>query len=100
MASIRKGGHRKVFTDAQNSALREALVDLHKKRNLSQTALGAILGIKQQNAGRLLKEDDDNGFSYESGTRLVRYLGFAGVDTFFRSRGVSLPSEPPQARSA
>ncbi len=100
MATIRKGrGHPEVFTEQQNAELRGALAELKSKRNYSQTAVGEILGVGQQAAGRLLKSDAA-GFSYATATRLVRFLGYAGVDTFFRAKGVALPSEPPQARSA
>lgn len=77
-----------VFTPRQNRALRAALRTLRQQRDLSQMGLGRLLGIAQQNAGRLLTVDDA-GFSYDTATRLVRELGFAGVDTFFASKGIA-----------
>ena len=99
MATLKKSGHRKVFGDAQNAALREALGELKNRKDLSQTALGKILGIKQQNVGRLLNSSTD-GFSYATATSLVRALGYASPDTFFRAKGVATANEFPEARSA
>lgn len=78
-----------VFNDEQNRELRAALQQMKVKRHFSQVALGQILGIAQQNVGRLL-DGDEGGFSYESATRLVRRIGFSGVDHFFARRGVAL----------
>lgn len=83
------------FTSAQNEALRAALAEVHGRKNISQAKLGEILGCNQQNAGRLLKSA---GFSYVSATRLVRFLGYAGVDTFFRAKNVLLPDEALASR--
>lgn len=90
---------RRVFTDGQNAALHVVLRDLQQRRHYSGVALAQLLGIEQQNASRLLKSADE-GFSYRSATRLVRLAGFAGVDTFFRARGVALPEEIPHQKSA
>jgi hypothetical protein len=89
-------GHPEVFTTDQNAELRAALRELQRQHNHSQAALGALLGIAQQTAGRLLRLDAA-GFSYASATRLVRACGFGGVDSFFRARGVALASSPPPA---
>lgn len=89
---------RAVFTKEQNEALRTALADVRDRKKLPQSKVGEILGCNQQNACRLLRSA---GFSYTTATRLVRFLGFASVDTFFRSRGVSLPdAENVHARAA
>lgn len=77
-----------VFTVRQNRALRAALRTLRQQRELSQMGLGRLLGIAQQNAGRLLTVDDA-GFSYDTATRLVRELGFDGVDAFFTKKGIA-----------
>jgi transcriptional regulator with XRE-family HTH domain len=92
-------GKRSVFSSAQNEVLRAALLELKKRKGLSQTELGELLGVKQQNAGRLLREDA-TGFSYDSATRLVRKLGFSGVDSFFKAKKVALPSQPPSRPDA
>lgn len=84
---------RKVFTDEQNAELRSALRDVKRRRHYSQQALGQLLGIEQQNVGRLLNSEAE-GFSYKSATRLCRLAGYAGVDTFFRAKGVALAAEP------
>lgn len=84
---------RKVFTDEQNDALRVALRDVRRRRHYSQQALGQLLGIEQQNVGRLLNSEAE-GFSYKSATRLCRLTGFAGVDSFFKAKGVALAIEP------
>lgn len=80
----------KVFSEAQNAALRDALREIRGRRHYSQVALGNVLGIKQQNVSRLLVEDAA-GFSYESALRLVRLMGFRSVETFFERRAVALP---------
>lgn len=100
MASIRKSrGQPRAFTDRQNAALHAALAELQKKRALSQKALGTLLGIGQQSAGRL-ERSEAAGFSNGTAGALVRALGYASVETFFRARGVLTSSEPPQAKSA
>lgn len=101
MATVRRSrGFPKAFSDAQNQALRLGLRELRKKRDCSQVALGQTLGVVQQAIGRLLKSNEA-GFSYETATRLVRALGYASVDTFFRAKNVATPSEaPPHAKSA
>jgi transcriptional regulator with XRE-family HTH domain len=74
-----------------------ALVD---RRHYSQRALGEMIGVGQQTAGLLLN-NEAAGFSYFSATRLARLCGYAGVDTFFRARGVELPrSSAPPPRAA
>lgn len=83
-----KRGKPDAFTAEQNDALRAALADLQERKSMTQAKLGGVLGVNQQNAGRLVRA---GGFSYASATRLVRFLGFAGVDTFFRSRDVVSP---------
>lgn len=89
-------GHPEAFTADQNAELRAALRELQRQHSYSQAALGAVLGVAQQTAGRLLRLDAA-GFSYGSATRLVRACGFGGVDSFFRARGVALASSPPPA---
>lgn len=95
MPRSRKQGHPSVFTPAQNRALRESLRGLQSERNLSQTQIGEALGVAQQVAGRLLRRE--GGFSYQTASRLVRLLGFDGVDAFFVQRGVvgTTPSTAP-----
>lgn len=100
MASIRKTrGQPRAFTDPQNAALHEGLRELLRRKDLSQAALGELLGVSQQGARRLMKFEEA-GFSHPTATTLVRILGFSSVDTFFRSRRVTTPSEPPHAKSA
>ncbi len=96
MASAKKGrGKPDVFNVTQNRALRAALKEL-RRQYPTQAALATVLEIKQQNVGRLLAEK--GGFAYGTATRLVRLLGFAGVDAFFADRGVTLsPSSLPPA---
>lgn len=79
-----------VFTPRQNKALRTALRRLKQTKKLSQLGLGRLLGIAQQNAGRLLTLETA-GFSYDTATRLVRESGFDGVDAFFAVKGVAQP---------
>lgn len=99
MGKSRRGrGHPTVFSDNQNRQLREALISLRPKFP-SQGALGVAIGIGQQSVARLLREEGA-GFSYETATAVVRLAGYAGVDTFFRARGVATPVELPAAKSA
>lgn len=83
---------RTVFVSRQNRALRAALREVKRTRKLSQVALGDLLGTTQQNIGRLLTSTVA-GFSYDSATRLVRALGYEGVDAFFQSKGISVPAD-------
>lgn len=98
MATLKKGMSRRVFTDDQNAALRVALREMKEEKSLSQTQIGATLGIKQQNVGRVLNSDVD-GFAWSTAVRLVRALGYASPETFFRAKGVALVDEP-EAKSA
>lgn len=100
MATLKTTGQtRRVFTDAQNAALREALKDMKARKGLSQAGIGVVLGIKQQNVGRVLNSTTD-GFAWATATRLVRALGYASPETFFRAKGVALVEDEPTARSA
>jgi hypothetical protein len=82
----RKRGHPTVFSAPQNQALR---VELARQiaRFGSQRATAEELGIQQQNVARLVNERRA-GFAYSTATMLARLAGFAGVDAFFRERGV------------
>lgn len=70
-----------VFTREQNAALRQALIAL---KYPSQAAAAEALGIEQQNASRLLR--DQGGFSYATATRVAQLAGFDGVDSFFAAK--------------
>jgi len=77
------------FTPEQNEALRKALLEFKERNELNQEQLGGKLGVEQQNAGRLLSVKG-SGFSYQTGTRAARLLGYIGVDAFFEAQGVGL----------
>ncbi len=77
-------GKRTVFTTAQNTALRRALVGLGFT---SHSAAAEALGIAQQNASRLFG-DKRAGFSYVTARRVAQLAGFDGVDAFFEAKGV------------
>lgn len=85
----RRAGRANDFTPEQNHELRALLHRLKDQRDLSQVEIGRKLGVAQQNIARLLS-DDTAGFSYGSATRLCHQLGYDGVDTFFRAKGVAL----------
>lgn len=74
------------FSGEQNAALRAALVTLGG----TQAEIGQALGIAHQNVGRL-QRDDRSGFSYRTASRLVRIIGFEGVDAFFAAKGCPSP---------
>lgn len=82
---------RAVFSPRQNAALREALQNI-ETNYASQAALGEAIGVEQQTAGRLLR-DDRAGFSFSTASRLVRLVGFEGVDAFFTAKGVGEVAE-------
>lgn len=82
-------GQPRHFTDEQNRVLREALILLRKKKSLSQSKLGEELGVGQQAAGRL-ERSSDAGFSSATASRLVKALGYASPESFFRAKGVAL----------
>lgn len=92
-------GQPTTFNAKQNAALHAALRELQEKRRRSQRELGELLGIGQQSAG-YLERHPSAGFSHRTATNLVRAIGYASVDTFFRAKGVATPSEPPHAKSA
>lgn len=75
---------RAVFTEAQNAALRDALVALSFP---SQAAAAEALGIEQQSAGRLT--GGHGGFSYASATKVAQLSGYSGVDAFFAEKGIA-----------
>lgn len=79
-------GRASVFASAQNRALRSLLVKAMKQHG-SQQALAELLGIKQQNVGRLLR-DGRAGFSYATAGALVRLEGWSGIDAFFEAKGL------------
>lgn len=74
----------KGFTAKENRALQDALVTMSS--GLTQARIGEIIGCNQQNAGRLLKHA---GFAYGTALRLVRHLGFQGLDSFFATKGLA-----------
>jgi transcriptional regulator with XRE-family HTH domain len=82
MAKRKPTGHPTSFSAEQNRLLRAALRDLKRERDLSQVAVGELLGISQQVAGKLLSPAR-GGLSYGTATKLARALGFEGVDDFF-----------------
>jgi hypothetical protein len=83
------------FSEEQNAALRAALLTLEG----SHADIGRDLGIAHQNVGRLRREDG-SGFSYRTASRLVRLVGFEGVDAFFAARGCPVPVPTPADSSA
>lgn len=80
--TAKRQGHPTTFSAEQNRLLRSALRDLQRDRALSQADLGALLGVSQQIAGKLLLSPRA-GMSYGTASSLARALGFAGVDDFF-----------------
>lgn len=85
----RPRGKPQNFTPEQNDALRRALNQYMRENQMSQSEMGKILHIEQQNVGRLMNSLAQ-GFSYTTATRLVRRMGFIGVDAFFEVRSVAL----------
>lgn len=80
-------GQRPVFSDEENEALREACKGYRKKLDLSQTELGALIGIEQQNVGRFEK-GPRAGLSRAAANKLARLLGYRDAEDFLLDRGV------------
>lgn len=83
----KRQGHPTSFSAEQNRLLRAALRDLQRDRDLSQAAVGILIGVSQQTASKLLLSARA-GMSYGTATALARVLGFAGVDDFFARHAV------------
>lgn len=73
-------GKKASFSPEENSALRAALRRLQKDRDLSQEELGKILGMTQQNAGRLITTQ--GGMGRGTANALARELGYRDADSF------------------
>lgn len=81
-------GKPEAFSADENRALRAALRRLQEKEALSQTAVGKVLGISQQNAGRLLGAEPGAGMSRTTANALARKLGFRDAEHFLLEAGV------------
>lgn len=94
-------GKPEAFSDEENAVLRDAFRRLRKERELSQAEAGELVGIAQQNAGRLLSATSRAGMSRTTANRLARALGFRDAEELLLDANI-LPSgmrEPPTGRS-
>lgn len=88
----RRTGKVAGFTAAQNKALRATLKEI-AQQYASQKELGMALGVRQQNAGRLLN-DSRAGFGYTTALAVARLAGFGGVEALFAAKGLAPESSP------
>lgn len=90
-------GH-KAFSDAEMDVLRAEMKALREERMWTQKQLGDALGIKQQNAGRIL--NGKQGLSRGAANALARERGFRDAEHLLLERGVlaDLEAAPAQHR--
>lgn len=81
-------GKPEAFSAEENKVLRGALRELREERQLTQAEVGRLLGIKQQNAGRLLGPSPHTGMGRQTANRLAEALGFRDAEEFLLERGV------------
>lgn len=81
-------GKPQVFSDAENKALRAMLRRLKAERELTQVEVGRLLGISQQNAGRLLGSSPHVGMSRPTANALARALGYRDNEALLLAAGV------------
>jgi transcriptional regulator with XRE-family HTH domain len=79
-------GKKEVFSPEENSILRAALRKLREERGLSQEALGALLGMTQQTAGRLVSTE--GGMGRVTANALARELGYNDAEHYLREVGI------------
>lgn len=93
-------GKQEAFSEDENRVLRTALRKLRADEGLSQAGVGRILGIKQQNAGRLLAADSRVGMGRGTANNLARHLGFRDAEHFLLEHGLlsTLDEVRPQER--
>lgn len=89
-------GKRQVFSDEENNVLRAALRKFRDTNDLTQKQIGELLGIEQQNAGRLLAKGRA-GMSRDTANKFARTVGFRDAEHFLLENGVFAQlEEPPQ----
>ncbi len=83
-------GKKEAFSAEENSILRSALRRLKADRSLSQDALGALLGMTQQNAARLLAPTSKSpgGMGRSTANALARELGYRDAEHYLLEVGV------------
>lgn len=91
-------GKRQVFSDRENEVLRAALRRLRDEKELTQKELGELLGMRQQNAGRLVGAAK-TGMSRDAANRLARRLGYRDAEHYLLEVGVFSGLEQPPAGS-
>ncbi len=84
----------------ENRVLRAAVRKLKEDRDLNQAAVGRILGIKQQNAGRLLSALPHVGMGRATANNLARELGFRDAEDLLLQSGVVAALAEPQSNKA
>lgn len=90
-------GKRQVFSDDENRALREALRKHRDEHDLTGAQVGRLLGIKQQNAARLLSDAPAHrltGMGRDTANNLARILGFRDAEHFLIEHGVLAEMQP------
>ena len=91
-------GKKGSFTEAENAVLREALRRYRAERELSQGAMGELLGIKQQNVARA---ERGGGINRTTANALARLMGRRDAEELLLEHGVLAEMQPsPPARSS
>lgn len=95
------GGKPEAYTPEENAVLRAALRRMRELEELTQAGVGAIIGVEQQNAGRLLAAGSKVGMGRATANRLARHIGFRDAEHLLLETGVLAEMQlPPPARSS
>jgi hypothetical protein len=92
-------GKPEAFSEEENRVLRAALGRLQRDRGVTQRELGELLGIAQQNAGRLLSANGRGGMGRSTANHLARALGYRDAEHLLLEAGVlAAMKQPPAGR--
>lgn len=79
-------GKKEAFTPEENAVLRAELSRYRAEHRLSQSEIGELLGIKQQNVGRF--ERGAGGLGRQTANKLAVLAGFRDAEDLLLDRGV------------
>lgn len=93
-------GKKAAFTDAENEVLRGRLREYRQERGLTQREMGELLGIEQQNIGRL-ESKARTGLNRTTANALAHLLKYRDVEELLLAEGVlaELRAPPPRHSS-
>lgn len=85
--TLRMAGKPEAFSAEENKVLRDTLRALRDEREMTQADVGRLLGIKQQNAGRLLGSSPHTGMGRQTANKLAEALGYRDAEQLLLERG-------------